>query len=60
MDWLRVAVDRRDLMSPPGHRFEDLKGKLAGRCSVRINDQYRLVFRFDGDVHGLEISKHYE
>lgn len=35
-----------DLKSPPGNRLEALKGDLAGRCSIRINDQWRLVFRW--------------
>ena len=35
-----------DLKSPPGNRLEALKGKLAGRHSIRVNDQWRIVFRW--------------
>lgn len=35
-----------DLLSPPGNRLEALRGTLSGRHSIRINDQWRLVFRW--------------
>ena len=35
-----------DLKSPPGNRLEALKGDLAGKHSIRINDQWRIVFRW--------------
>jgi proteic killer suppression protein len=35
-----------DLAVPPGNRLEALKGNLAGRHSMRINDQWRIVFRW--------------
>lgn len=35
-----------DLKSPPGNRLEALHGNLAGKHSVRINDQWRIVFRW--------------
>ena len=35
-----------DLRSPPGNRLEQLKGRLAGLHSIRINDQWRIVFRW--------------
>jgi len=35
-----------DLKSPPGNRLEVLHGDLAGRHSIRINDQWRIVFRW--------------
>jgi len=35
-----------DMASPPGNRLEALKGNLAGRYSIRINDQWRIVFRW--------------
>jgi proteic killer suppression protein len=37
-----------DLASPPGNRLEALKGNLAGYHSIRINDQWRVVFRWTG------------
>jgi toxin HigB-1 len=46
---LAGAAELRDLMSPPGNRLEALKGDLAGRYSIRINDQWRVVFRWTKD-----------
>ena len=43
------ALALRDLVSPPGNRLEALKGDLAGRYSIRINDQWRIVFRWTDD-----------
>jgi proteic killer suppression protein len=38
----------RDLKSPPGKRLEGLKGDLKGFHSIRINDQWRVAFRWNG------------
>lgn len=35
-----------DLAAPPGNRLEALKGNLTGKYSIRINDQWRIVFRW--------------
>lgn len=44
------------LSSPPGNRLEALKGKLAGKHSIRINDQWRVVFRWtDAGPEDVEI-----
>ncbi|TGM88709.1 type II toxin-antitoxin system RelE/ParE family toxin [Leptospira licerasiae] len=43
---LENAEKEEDLKSPPANRFEHLKGNLRGYCSIRINDQWRIVFRF--------------
>jgi proteic killer suppression protein len=41
---------------PPGNRLEALKGKRRGQWSIRINDQWRVCFRFkDGDAFDVEI-----
>jgi proteic killer suppression protein len=40
------ATKLDDLRSPPGNRLELLKGNLAGQHSIRINDQWRIVFRW--------------
>jgi proteic killer suppression protein len=37
-----------DLRTPPGNRLEALKGDRQGFYSIRINDQYRIVFRWEG------------
>lgn len=46
LDMLDYAVVLTDLASPPGNRLEPLKGGLAGFHSIRINDQWRVVFRW--------------
>jgi proteic killer suppression protein len=44
------------LNSPPGNRLEALKGNLAGKHSIRINDQWRIVFRWtDTGAEDVEI-----
>jgi len=37
------------LRSPPGNRLEALRGDRRGQCSIRINDQFRICFRWTGD-----------
>jgi proteic killer suppression protein len=46
LDMLDYAAVRTDLASPPGNRIEALKGSLRGFHSIRINDQWRIVFRW--------------
>lgn len=46
LDLIAAAADIRDLAVPPGNRLEKLKGRLAGFYSIRVNDQFRIVFRF--------------
>lgn len=43
---LQVAEKLSDLKVPPGNRLERLKGKRKGQYSIRINDQFRLCFRW--------------
>jgi proteic killer suppression protein len=43
---LNNAVTLGDLAAPPGNRLEALRGDLAGKHSIRINDQWRIVFRW--------------
>ncbi|EDP62740.1 Plasmid maintenance system killer [alpha proteobacterium BAL199] len=45
-----------DLRAPPGNRLEALSGDRAGQHSVRVNDQWRICFRWEnGDAHDVEI-----
>ncbi len=45
-----------DLKDPPGNRLEKLKGDREGQWSIRINDQFRVCFRWDGkDAWDVEI-----
>ncbi len=48
------------LNSPPGNRLEALKGDLAGKHSIRINDQWRVVFRWtDAGPEDVEIMDYH-
>lgn len=44
--YLHDATELNDLRAPPGNRLERLKGDLADYYSVRINDQWRVIFRW--------------
>ena len=48
LDYLNGASDLIDLEKPPGNRLEALKGDLRGFHSIRINNQWRIVFRWEG------------
>jgi len=50
LDLLFGAADLRDLRAPPGNRLEALRGDREGRHSIRVSDQWRLVFRWEGDT----------
>jgi proteic killer suppression protein len=44
---INAAININDLRIPPGNRLEALKDDLVGFFSIRINDQYRVVFSFN-------------
>ena len=46
LDMLDAAAELRDLRRPPGNRLEALRGDRAGQHSIRINDQWRVCFRW--------------
>lgn len=46
LDLIGAAADIRDLAVPPGNRLEKLKGRLPGFYSIRVNDQFRIIFKF--------------
>ncbi|MBP9142888.1 MAG: type II toxin-antitoxin system RelE/ParE family toxin [Thermoanaerobaculia bacterium] len=46
LDMLDYAAVLSDQASPPGNRLEALKGDLGGMHSIRVNDQWRIVFRW--------------
>jgi proteic killer suppression protein len=57
---LDFASAVEDLRDPPGNRLEKLKGDREGQWSIRINDQYRVCFRWDGtDAWDVEIADHH-
>jgi len=49
LDQLAVSIRVEDLKAPAGNRLEALKGDRMGFFSIRINDQWRSVFRWGGD-----------
>jgi len=53
---LNQAETLQDLRVPPGNRLEALKGSRYGQHSIRINDQWRICFRWEqGDAHDVDI-----
>ena len=53
---LDAAQSLEDLRVPPGNRSERLRGARSGEHSIRINDQWRICFRWrNGDAHDVEI-----
>ena len=58
--YLDEADNLMDLMAPPGNRLESLKGNRSGQYSIRINDQWRICFRWvDPDVYDVEITDYH-
>jgi proteic killer suppression protein len=56
LDYVDAATSLEDLKVPPGNRLELLKGDRAGRYSIRINQQWRVVFRWEnGAAHEVSI-----
>ena len=54
--YLQDATTLTDLRVPPGNRLEALKGKLAGYHSIRINDQWRVVFQWqNGNAYNVQV-----
>jgi toxin HigB-1 len=54
LDLVNAATSANALRVPPGNRFESLQGDRAGSFSIRVNDHYRITFRFEGD-HALDV-----
>ena len=52
---LDVAVRVDDLKSPPGNRLKPLTGQMSGRYSVRVNERYRVPFRWE-EGHAFEVA----
>ena len=59
LDVLNGAHRLNDLRSPPANRLEALKGDLAGFHSIRVNDQWRLIFRWDEGVHEVSLTDYH-
>ncbi len=60
LDYLNAAAKLLDLKLPPGNRLELLKGKYEGKYSIRINDQYRIIFKWYGsDAYDVKITDYH-
>ena len=60
LDMVEGAETLEDLRVPPSNRLEALRGRLAGRFSIRVNDQWRLVFRWESDgAHEVTLSDYH-
>ena len=53
----QIDLARRieDLRAPPGNRLEQLRGDRAGQWSIRVNDQFRICFRWTG-IHAEDVE----
>lgn len=55
-----AAITVTDLKIPPGNRLEQLKGDLKDYWSIRINDKYRIIFKFkEGGAEDVEITDYH-
>ncbi len=60
LDMLNAAVSIKDLKIPPANKLKVLKGDLNGFYSIRVNDQYRIIFHFEnGNVYDVEITDYH-
>ncbi len=60
LEYLDATVVLDDLRAPPGNRLEALKGDRAGQHSIRVNDQFRICFRWKhGDAYEVEITDYH-
>jgi len=55
LDQIDAVTKLDDLRVPPGNRLHALKGDRTGSQAIRVNDQYRIEFRFDGE-HADDVS----
>lgn len=60
LDQINRVGDLRELAVPPGNRLERLSGDRRGQHSIRINDQYRVCFRWEsGSAEDVEITDYH-
>ena len=53
--YLQDAEDLQDLLAPPGNRLERLTGERKGQYSIRVNDQWRICFRWERG-HAVDVE----
>lgn len=60
LDQVNRVRQLAELAVPPGNRLEQLRGNRKGQHSIRINDQYRVCFRWEaGDAYEVEITNYH-
>jgi proteic killer suppression protein len=60
LDMLNAAVTLDDLRSPPGNHLEPLRGDLSGFHSIRVNEQWRIVFRWsEGNARDVRLTDYH-
>lgn len=60
LDQLNRVRDLAELRCPPGNRLEALRGDRKGQHSIRINDQYRICFRWEGEnAYEVEVTDYH-
>ena len=60
LDLINAAHALLDLSSPPGNRLEALRGEKKGLHSIRVNDQYRIIFRWsEGNAYDVQVTDYH-
>lgn len=60
MDQINRVEEVGELAMPPGNHLQVLRGKRAGQHSIRINERYRVCFRWErGEAHEVEIADYH-
>jgi len=60
LEYIDLAVRLDDLRVPPSNRLHALSGSRRGQHAISINDQWRIVFRFEqGDAHDVEVTDYH-
>jgi toxin HigB-1 len=60
LNMLHAAKKLDDLRVPPGNKLHKLDGEREGQCAIRINDQYRVCFKWrEGDAYDVEIADYH-
>ncbi len=59
LDMLHYSKELRDLLSPPSNFLESLSGDLKGFYSIRVNDQWRVVFKWDKQPYDVRIMDYH-
>jgi len=54
-----AAEELEDLRQPPSNRLEKLKGDRVEQHSIRVNDQWRICFRWSGGAHDVELTDYH-